>query len=83
MDEPTASLDPLAEQDVINRFAELSGGKLSILVSHRLTGALTASQIVVLSDGAIAEIGTHAELMEKMGTYYMLFTTQAQRYISN
>ena len=82
MDEPTASLDPLAEQDVINRFAELSRGKISILVSHRLTGAVTASQIVVLADGEISEIGTHDELMEKQGSYYLLFTTQAQRYIS-
>lgn len=83
MDEPTASLDPLAEQDVINRFGDLSHGKISILVSHRLTGAVTASQIVVLSDGEIAEIGTHDELMKKHGSYYLLFTTQAQRYISS
>jgi ABC-type multidrug transport system fused ATPase/permease subunit len=83
MDEPTASLDPLAEQDVINRFGELSRGKISILVSHRLTGAVSASQIVVLSDGMIAEVGTHEELMEKHGSYYLLFTTQAQRYISS
>ena len=83
MDEPTASLDPLAEQDVINRFTELSQGKISILVSHRLTGAVSASQIVVLSDGEISEIGTHDELMAKQGSYYLLFTTQAQRYISS
>ena len=82
MDEPTASLDPLAEQDVINRFAELSRGKLSIFVSHRLTGALGAGQIVVLADGEVAELGNHEELMQKHGSYYLLFTTQAQRYIS-
>ena len=82
MDEPTASLDPLAEQDVFNRFEELSQGKISIFVSHRLSGAVTAGQIVVLENGEIAETGTHEELMEKRGKYYLLFTTQAKRYIS-
>ena len=81
MDEPTASLDPLAEQDVLNRFAELSRGKISIFVSHRLSGAIVAGQIIVLENGEIVEEGTHDELMEKRGKYHLLFTTQADRYI--
>ncbi len=81
MDEPTASLDPLAEQDVLNRFAELSRGKISIFVSHRLSGAKVAGQIIVLEDGSIVEEGTHDELMERQGRYHLLFTTQAERYI--
>lgn len=80
MDEPTASLDPLAEQDVFNRFTELSRGKISVFVSHRLSGATTAGQIVVLEDGEIVEIGTHEELMAKREKYYLLFSTQASRY---
>ena len=83
MDEPTASLDPLAEQDIFNRFETLSKGKISIFVSHRLGGAVTAGKIVVLENGEVAESGTHEELMEKKQKYYLLFTTQANRYISN
>lgn len=81
MDEPTASLDPLAEQDVLDRFAELSRGKISIFVSHRLSGARLAGQIIVLEGGEIVEEGTHDELMEKHGRYHLLFTTQADRYV--
>lgn len=80
MDEPTASLDPLAEQDVLNRFASLSKGKISIFVSHRLSGARVAGQIIVLENGEIAEEGTHDELMARRGRYHLLFTTQADRY---
>ncbi len=80
MDEPTASLDPLAESDIFNRFSELSQGKLSVFVSHRLSGAVTAGKIVVLENGGIAEEGTHDELMQKQGRYYLLFSTQAKHY---
>lgn len=83
MDEPTASLDPLAEQDVLDRFAELSRGKISIFVSHRLSGARLAGQIIVLEGGEIVEEGTHDELMRKRGRYHLLFTTQADRYIDD
>lgn len=83
MDEPTASLDPLAEQDVLDRFAELSRGKISIFVSHRLSGARLAGQIIVLEGGEIVEEGTHDELMRKRGRYHLLFTTQADRYVDD
>lgn len=81
LDEPTASLDPMAEQEVFDRFAELSRGKITIFVSHRLSSATSAGKIVVLDGGEIAEEGNHEELMAKRGKYYKLFTTQAQRYI--
>ncbi len=80
MDEPTAALDPLAEQEVFNRFAKLSGDKIAIFVSHKLSSAVSADKIVVIDGGEIAEIGTHRELMAKGGKYYRLFSTQAKRY---
>ena len=80
LDEPTASLDPLAEQEVFDRFQELSENKITLFVSHRLSGAVNADKIVVLEYGKLVEMGKHEELMEKKGKYYTLFSTQAQRY---
>ncbi len=80
LDEPTASLDPLAAQAIFTQFAALRSDKSSIFVSHRLSSATTASKIVVLKDGCVSEIGNHRELMEKHGDYYTLFSTQAKRY---
>lgn len=83
LDEPTASLDALAEQQIFNQFDTLSKNKTTIFVSHRLSSATRADKIIVLENGEIVEIGTHAELMELQGKYHHLFTTQAERYISN
>ncbi len=80
LDEPTASLDPLAEQEVFRRFDELRGNKTSIFVSHRLSSATIANKIIVLENGRLIEEGSHTELMDKNGKYAMLFRTQAQRY---
>ena len=81
LDEPTASLDPMAEQEIFNQFDELRKDKTTIFVSHRLSSATVASKIVVLEYGELVEEGTHKELMAKKGRYYELFTTQASRYI--
>ena len=81
LDEPTASLDPMAEQEIFNQFDALRQGKTTIFVSHRLSSATTASKIVVLEYGRIIEEGNHFELMEKKGRYYELFSTQARRYV--
>ena len=82
LDEPTASLDPMAEQEIFNQFDALRGDKTSIFVSHRLSSATTADKIIVLKDGKLIEEGTHAELMRAQGEYYTLFSTQAKRYIT-
>ena len=80
LDEPTASLDAIAEQEIFTQFETLRKGKSSIFVSHRLSSATTANKIVVLNNGTIEETGTHAELMKAGGEYYKLFSTQAKRY---
>ncbi len=80
LDEPTASLDPLAEQEVFNQFSELGKERITIFVSHRLSSATIASLILVMENGRIIEHGTHAELMREHGRYCHLFSTQAKRY---
>ena len=80
LDEPTAALDALAEQEIYDQFDRLRRGKITVFVSHRLSSATMASKIVVLENGQIIEEGNHAALMEKGGRYCELFTTQAKRY---
>ena len=80
LDEPTAALDPLAEQEVFNQFSKLSKGKIAVFVSHKLSSAVTASKIVVIDGGTVAEVGNHEQLMALGGRYHELFTTQARRY---
>ena len=81
LDEPTASLDPLAEQEVFRRFDELRGNKTTVFVSHRLSSATIASKIVVLENGHIIEEGNHRALMDLNGKYATLFRVQAERYL--
>ncbi len=82
LDEPTASLDPLAEQEIFNCFNALRHDKTSIFISHRLSSATIADTVVVMENGRITEKGSHRELMALGGTYHALFSTQAARYIS-
>lgn len=81
LDEPTASLDAIAEQEIFTQFEKLREGKTTIFVSHRLSSATTASKIIVIENGELAEMGTHKELMDMKGKYYTLFSTQAKRYV--
>jgi len=83
LDEPTASLDPIAEQEIFNQFDRLREDKTTIFVSHRLSSATVADTVLVLEDGCIEEMGHHDELMARKGKYYTLFTTQAERYLSH
>ncbi len=82
LDEPTAALDAIAEQEIYNEFDALSRNKTTIFVSHRLSSATKASKILVLEYGALVEEGTHEELMRLGGRYCELFSTQAKRYIN-
>ncbi len=81
LDEPTASLDPMAEQEIFNQFDSLRKDKTSFFVSHRLSSATLATKILVLENGKLIETGDHAALMAKKGRYYQLFSTQAGRYL--
>ncbi len=83
LDEPTASLDAIAEQEIYSQFEQLRKDKTTIFVSHRLSSATTASKIIVLEYGELIEMGTHKELMAKEGRYYELFSTQAKHYIES
>jgi ATP-binding cassette subfamily B protein len=80
LDEPTSSLDALAEQDIYNRFAELTAGKLTIFISHRLSSVKMANHILFLKEGRLLEEGTHSELLAKKGEYFHMFNIQAERY---
>ena len=82
LDEPTASLDPIAEQEIFNQFDKLRADKTTIFVSHRLSSATVATKILVMEYGRVIEEGDHRTLMNKQGRYHELFTTQAKRYIS-
>ena len=80
LDEPTASLDAIAEQEIYRQFDRLREGKTSVFVSHRLSSATTADMVVVLENGRVEEAGSHEELMKRRGTYFKLFSAQAARY---
>jgi len=81
LDEPTASLDALAEQEIFNQFDRLGENKTVFFVSHRLSSATMATKILVLDQGRLVESGRHEELMAERGLYYKLFSTQASRYL--
>ena len=80
LDEPTASLDARAEYQVFERFADLTEGRMAVLISHRFSTVRMADRIVVLEDGTVTEDGTHDELLVLSGRYEELFTLQAAGY---
>lgn len=82
LDEPTASLDAIAEQEIYNEFDRLREDKTTFFVSHRLSSATVATKILVLSAGELVESSTHQELMAAGGIYYTMFSTQANRYLA-
>lgn len=82
LDEPTASLDPMAEQEIFNQFDQLRNNKTTVFVSHRLSSATIADQILVIEGGCLIEKGNHTELMALKGRYHTLFTTQSKRYMT-
>ncbi|MCL1843275.1 MAG: ABC transporter ATP-binding protein/permease [Defluviitaleaceae bacterium] len=80
LDEPTSALDPIAEALLYKNFASLTGGKTTILISHRLGITAIVDRILVFKDGRIVEDGTHKELMSKNGVYTEMYHAQAKWY---
>jgi ATP-binding cassette subfamily B protein len=80
LDEPTAALDAEREYEIFQRFRELTNGKIAVLISHRFSTVRMADRIAVVEDGQIAELGSHAELLARGGTYARLFELQAEGY---
>lgn len=80
LDEPTSALDPLAEYELFSRLDELSEGKATLFISHRLSSTKFCDRILVLDGGSIVEEGSHSELMQKDGVYQKLFSAQANYY---
>jgi len=83
LDEPTSSLDPLAEADLFRNFRDLLEGRSAILISHRFSTVQMADRIYVLDKGQIIEVGSHEELLKLNGRYAHLFRTQAEHYQVN
>ena len=80
LDEPTAKLDPIAENDLYMQYSTFAAGKTSLYISHRLSSTRFCDRIVLLENGAAAEIGTHEELMRLNGKYAAMFRLQSRYY---
>lgn len=76
MDEATSSVDTLTEALIQRGMDTLMKGRTSFIIAHRLSTIKRANRILVIEDGHIAEIGTHAELLRARGKYYQLYTKQ-------
>lgn len=80
LDEPTAALDPIAENELYLKYNELTQGKLSFFISHRLSSTRFCDRILFVSNGEIIEEGTHEELMVLKGAYYKMYQLQSYYY---
>ena len=80
LDEPTAALDAIAEDQMYRRYEEIAANATSIFISHRLASTRFCDRIFLLEDGNFAEVGTHEELMAAGGKYRELFDVQSKYY---
>ena len=81
LDEPTASLDPIAEAEIYEKFNDISGDRTAIYISHRLSSCKFCDEIVVFDEGQIVQKGSHEELLaDECGKYHELWTSQAKYY---
>ncbi|MBR4765838.1 MAG: ABC transporter ATP-binding protein [Clostridia bacterium] len=80
LDEPTAALDPIAENEIYLKYNEMSENKTSLYISHRLSSTRFCDRIILLDEGRIAETGTHDELLGQNGKYAEMFRIQSKYY---
>lgn len=80
LDEPTAALDPIAESEMYQKYHEMTSGKSSIYISHRLASTRFCDRIIMIADGGICEEGTHEELLKAGGKYAELYEVQSKYY---
>lgn len=79
LDEATSNIDTRTEMKIQKAFYELTAGKTSFMVAHRLSTIRSADLILVMKDGNVIEQGKHAELLEKKGFYYQLYNSQFEK----
>lgn len=83
LDEPTAALDPIAENRLYEKYNEIMKNRTTVFISHRLASTRFCSRILLIDGGKILEEGTHEQLLQKNGMYSTLFETQAKYYREN
>jgi ABC-type bacteriocin/lantibiotic exporters, contain an N-terminal double-glycine peptidase domain len=80
LDEPTAALDPIAENEMYQKYDELTSGRTAVYISHRLSSTRFCDRIFFLEDGNIIETGNHVDLMKQGGKYAEMFDIQSHYY---
>ena len=80
LDEPTAALDPIAENDIYQKYSQMTNGRTSIFISHRLASTRFCDRILFIKGGNIAEEGSHEQLLKLGGEYARLFEVQSKYY---
>ena len=80
LDEPTAALDPIAENDIYMKYNDMTAGKTSMFISHRLASTRFCDRIIFIAHGHITEEGTHEDLLALGGDYAKLFEVQSRYY---
>ncbi|MGN1202865.1 MAG: ATP-binding cassette domain-containing protein, partial [Eubacterium sp.] len=80
LDEPTAALDPIAENELYLKYNEMTDNKISFFISHRLSSTRFCDRIFFIADGQIVESGSHEELMALKGRYFRMYQLQSYYY---